>query len=193
MNDNVCYSIHVSYIRHLCSYFFHQWLFRMYWLLCSYHKSQFCLWNPRINCIFNSAERSTVSAESTTTTRMPVNDTASPLSTGRLTSAASLESTTYTSENVTGMIHNWQIATHISDIFLYAGIFREGHSAMAPILLHAKNPLTKNGPLWTKYLKNLGRNTPPCPDSSSSGRRQPTMPMVAQISHLWCSIHSQNP
>jgi len=59
---------------------------------------------------------------------MPVNDTALPLSTGRLTSAASLESATYTSENVTGMIHNWQIATHISDIFLYAGIFMEGQN-----------------------------------------------------------------
>jgi len=122
-----------------------------------------------MHCItysLNCADRSTISAESTTPTRMPVNDTASPLSTSRLTSAASLESTTFTRENVTGMTHNWQIATHISDIFLCAGMFKGG--VLGDRTHHAvcKTSFKKIAHFEPNIFKKLSRDTPPCPDPS---------------------------
>ena len=49
-------------------------------------------------------ERSTISAESATTS-IAINETISPLSTSRPTSAASLESTVFATVNATGMMN----------------------------------------------------------------------------------------
>jgi len=63
--------------------------------------------NTDINCILGFAEKTTISAASTTTTSI-LNETSSALSTGRATSAVSLESTVITTENATGMtIDQW--------------------------------------------------------------------------------------
>jgi len=74
------------------------------------------IWNANINCILGFAEKTTISAASTQTTSILFNETSSAPSTGRPTSAVSLESTAVTSQNATGMTidqctaaeHKWQ-------------------------------------------------------------------------------------
>ena len=59
--------------------------------------------NADINCIFGFAEKTTISAASTTTTSILFNETSLAPSTGQPTSAVSFESTAITTENATGM------------------------------------------------------------------------------------------
>ena len=70
-------------------------------------KSEF-IRNADINRILGFAEKTTISAASTTTTTI-FNETSSGLSTGQPTSAETLESTAVTTENATGMaIDQWR-------------------------------------------------------------------------------------
>ena len=54
-------------------------------------------------------ERSTISAESATTS-IAINETVSPSATSRTTSAASLESTVFSTVNATGMMNSWYLS-----------------------------------------------------------------------------------
>ena len=115
--------------------------------------------NADINCILGFAEKTTISAASTTTTSI-FNETSSALSTGRATSAVSLESTAITTENATGMTidqwhtsaeHNGGIFNHIianlflqhnardvhcctADDLIFSSICTDLHSTVVPLM-----------------------------------------------------------